>query len=101
MSQSLKNGFAALAKKIAAIVGGSVAAFSATEANAAVVPTALPVADASHYIMVAAKSNFKRKPMMLLKLNPANPSASKLIASHGSHGSHSSHSSHSSHRSRL
>lgn len=98
MSQSLKNGFAALAKKVAAIVGGSVAAFSATEASAAVAPTALPVADASHHIMVAAKSNFKRKPMMLLKLNPANPSASVLVARHGSHSSHSSHSSH---RSRL
>ena len=101
MSQGFKNGFAALAKKVAAIVSGSVAAFSAMEANAAVIPTALPTVDASHQIMVAAKSNFKRKPMMLLKLNPANPSASVLVASHGSHRSHSSHSSHSSHRSRL
>ena len=98
MSKTFKSGFAGLAKKIAAIIGGSVAALSASEANASVAPIMLPAADASHHLVVAAKSTFKRKPMMLLKLNPANPSASKLIASHGSHSSHSSHSSH---RSRL
>ena len=97
MSQILKKGFAALAKKVAAIVGGSVAAMSATESHAAVAPAALST-DASHQLMVAAKSTFKRKPMTLLKLNPANPSASILVARHGSHSSHSSHSSH---RSRL
>jgi hypothetical protein len=88
-----KKGLANLTKKAAAVFGAALAALTGVDANA---PTAFPN-DNFESNTIQVKEVGKVKPMPILKLNLANPDASRLVANHTSHYSHSSHSSHRSH----